>query len=147
MKNLIKSKVCLAVLFALFIGPLKQNAQVAGCVSCIENSSECTAKVIIDFFCNGLQITNNTFTTIQAKTTYCPTWPSWATNCSTCDMQVTLVEIGGNAVGAPNVVSINNPGPVNPDLTAVNPACIPGPFNTPNTPEFVFTNGLIWILY
>ena len=143
MKNLIKSKVCLAVLFALFIGPLKQNAQVAGWVGCVGNSSECDVKIVVDFFCNGLQITNNTFTVLPKNTTFCPSWPSWATNCSTCDMQVTLIQVGAYTLPTPQTISINNPGPIpmTPNLPPPHDGCIPQGSNG----DFVFSNGIFWI--
>ena len=93
-------------------------AQTGGCAHCIENSTNCDAVVIIDFWCNGLQITNNTSTTIPAKTLYCPTWQStYPSQCNPCDMTVKFVSLGGAAIGAPNLLSISNPGPIAPDLS------------------------------
>ena len=124
-------------------------AQTGGCAHCIEYSTNCDADVIIDFWCNGLQITNNASTTIPAKTLYCPTWQStYPSQCNPCDMTVKFVSLGGAAIGAPNLLSISNPGPIAPDLSQVSTNCWDGVnLVNPMQPQLWFDGTIFWILW
>lgn len=108
--------------FTLF--NVQANAQSSSaCADCIENNTDCDVWVIITFYCNGAPCTNNTVILIASNTTYCPTWPSSCSGCTTCDMEVELVGVDQNppycTVAAPNKVSIySNPGPITPGVPA-----------------------------
>ncbi|MDI1355397.1 MAG: hypothetical protein PSX36_10785 [bacterium] len=146
MKNSVRTPQVIITLLLFFACYRSGKAQ---CTNNVENSTECDVAVVIDFWCGGQQLTNNAPINITKKTTYTPTWPSYLPNpCSPCDMSVKIVGWNGWSVGPPNVVSVSNPGPVAPDVSAVSSTC----WNNnnlvvANMPQLWFDGTLYWIFW
>lgn len=106
----------LAIVF-LFAFSFSQKAQVEeapnGCNICFENNTGCTAFVIVNFYCDGLQITDNARIAVPPGVGIaCVNYPTveGAHRCPNCDVSVRLVSLGGAFATPANICFASSPG-------------------------------------